>query len=164
MKKALGKLQKEITHQNEKLMHIYQLWVTKEQAASFWGRCWNQLGRVILMMKMVVFLDSNLPKQRWFPNHRITQALHGLLLCFLLFIFGSCLKDGEIHQGVLAAICNVHDRLLKGFLLDWSECKAILNTEREHQKEVWFFSKLNLGVVELGHGAILGFVGTRVLK
>lgn len=33
-RKALGKLQKEITLQNEKLMHIYQPWVMKEQAPS----------------------------------------------------------------------------------------------------------------------------------
>lgn len=86
--KALGKLQKEITLQNEKLMHIYQLWVTKEQAPSIWGHCWNQLQRVIPMMKMVAFLDSNLlPKQRWFSNHCVTQASHGLPLCFILFIY-----------------------------------------------------------------------------
>jgi hypothetical protein len=35
--KALGKLQEEITLQSEKLMHIYQRWVTKEQAPSLWG-------------------------------------------------------------------------------------------------------------------------------
>lgn len=85
--KALGKLQKEITLQSKKLIHIYQLWVTKEQALSFRGHRWNQLQRVIPMMKMVAFLDSNLPKQRRFPNHCITQAPHGLPLCFISFIY-----------------------------------------------------------------------------
>ena len=85
--KALGKLQKEITLKNEKLIHIYQLWVTKEQAPSFWGHRWNQLRRVIPMMKTVAFLDSDLPKQRRFPNHCVTQAPHGLPLCFISFIY-----------------------------------------------------------------------------
>lgn len=86
--KALGKLQKEITLQNEKWMHIYQLWVTKEQAPSIWGHRWNPLQRVIPAMKMVAFLDSNLlPKQRWFSSRCITQAPHGLPLCFILFIY-----------------------------------------------------------------------------
>lgn len=58
------------------------------------------------MMKMVAFLDSNLPEQRRFPNHCVTEAPHGLPL-FYLFIFGSCFNNGEIHQGVLAAICSV---------------------------------------------------------
>lgn len=41
--KALGKLQKERTLQSEKWMHIYQLWVRKEQAPSTRGHCRNRL-------------------------------------------------------------------------------------------------------------------------
>lgn len=105
--KALGKLQKEITFQNEKLMHIYQLRVTKEQAPSIWGHCWNQSRRATRMMRMVAFLDSNLPKQRWFPSHCLTQAPHGIHFCFVLFIFGCCFNNGEVLQGILAGICNL---------------------------------------------------------
>ena len=66
--KALGKLQKEITLQDEKWMHIYQPWVTDEQPPSIWDCCWNQL-QSCSDVTMAALLDFNLlPKQRPLPN------------------------------------------------------------------------------------------------
>lgn len=86
--KALGELQKEIMLQNEKWMHIYQLWVTKERAPPVWGHCRRQLQRVPPTMEMAAFLDPNrLPEQRPAPSHRTAPAPPGLpLALFYQFI------------------------------------------------------------------------------
>lgn len=111
--KALGKLQKEITLQNEKLMHIYQLWVTKEPHHPFGAvaeisykelyRRWKWWHSLIL-----IFYQS-----RNVPNHCVTRAPHGLPLCFILFIFGCCFNNDEIHQGIVAGVCNVQWQAFK---------------------------------------------------
>lgn len=143
--KALGKLQEEITLQSEKLMHIYQRCVTKEQAPSLWGHRWNQLQRVRLMMKMVAFLDSNLPEQRWFSNHCVTEAPQGLPLCFIYLFLVAVLIMVKYTRVSLQPFAVCSDRLLKWFLPEWSERKVTLNTERErenHQKGVCFIFQI----------------------
>ena len=131
--KALGKLQEEIMLQSEKLMHIYQRWVTKEQAPSLWGHRWNQLQRVILMMKMAAFLDCNLPEQRRFPDHCVTEAPQGLPLCFMYLFLVAVLIMAKHTRVSLQPFAVCSDRLLKWFLPEWSERKVTSNTERERE-------------------------------
>lgn len=83
--KALGKLQKEITLQNEKWMHIYQPGVAEERAPSIWGHRGAPPQGVRAAMNAIVFLDSNLPKLMPFPRFSVTQITQALL-CFTLFI------------------------------------------------------------------------------
>ena len=112
---------------------IHQRWVTKEQAPSLWGHHWNQLQRVILMMKMAAFLDCNLPEQRRFPDHCVTEAPQGLPLCFMYLFLVAVLIMAKHTRVSLWPFAVCSDRLLKWFLPEWSERKVTSNTERERE-------------------------------
>ena len=54
------------------------------------------------MMKMAAFLDSNLPEQKRFPDHCVTEALQGLPLCFMYLFLVAWVLVAE--QGLSLAV------------------------------------------------------------
>lgn len=97
--KALGKLQKEITLQNEKRMHIYQPGAAEEQAPSIWGHHRAPPQGVRATTSAVAFLDSNLPKPMLFPDFLLPRSFRLFRVLAYLFVSGYSFNNGEICQG-----------------------------------------------------------------
>lgn len=95
--KALGKLQKEITLQNEKWMHIYQLRVAEEQAPSIWGHRWTLLQGLRPTMNAFAFLEYNLLKRMLFPDLVLPTPRQAASVFSYLFVSGYSFNNGEIH-------------------------------------------------------------------
>lgn len=65
------------------------------------------------MMKMAAFLDSNLPEQKRFPDHCVTEALQGLPLCFMYLFLVAVLIMAKHTRVSLQPFAVCSDRLLK---------------------------------------------------